>query len=319
MNTKATLVAPLLALGVLLWSPSSAHAQDKTHDLAQLVMRQLKPAHAGTVSRPVSDAALPGTHAYHFVTADYPGADGSEAFGFADGTTVGVFGFSGFQNQSFTFRSGQYKQLSAPDATATFAMAINDNGQIAGGFVIGPAQNCFVDTAGTFATISYPGANGTLCIDINLLGHVSGVYYDAASNPHGFTYDGSTFTSLDFPGGSQTVANGINSGGEVVGSYTDASNVQHGFTYVGGVYTTLDPPGSTYTAAFGINHSGVISGVYIDSDSLTHGFLYSNGAFSRVDVQGASGGTVLNHVNSKNQFTGLFYDASGEGHAITGH
>jgi len=324
MNVKIRIATCLLALGALIWSPSLAQAQDKTHDLLQYLANLHNPAHAKPADRPVSPVApvvSKMVHAYQFVTADFPGANGSEAFGFAKGTTVGTFAFFGPENQSFTFHGGQYKVFSVPGATETFALAINDNGQIAGGYVGGsPAvDHCFVDTAGTFTTIDYPGSGGTICLDINLAGHVSGVYYDAAFNPHGFTYDGSTFTSLDFPGGSQTVANGINSAGEVVGSYVDASNVGHGFTYVGGVYTTLDPPGSTYTAAFGINDSGVISGVYNDSAFLTHGFLCSNGTFSTVDVHGASGGTVLNHINNKNQFAGLFTDASGEGHAITGH
>jgi hypothetical protein len=48
-------------------------------------------------------AVLGATHTHQFVTADFPGANGSEAFGFADGMTVGVFAFAGPQNQSFTF------------------------------------------------------------------------------------------------------------------------------------------------------------------------------------------------------------------------
>jgi hypothetical protein len=58
-------------------------------------------------------------HAYNLVTADFPGADGSEAFGFANGTTVGTFGFFGPQIQSFTFHGGQYKVFDVPGATAT--------------------------------------------------------------------------------------------------------------------------------------------------------------------------------------------------------
>jgi uncharacterized membrane protein len=313
--------ACLLALGLLL--PSPAHAQNKTPDLLQRLATLLTPADAKPTSEsaraPAPAVAGPGSP-HQFVTADFPGANGSEAFGFADGTTVGVFAFAGPQNQSFTFHGGVYKVFSVPGATTTAALAINGNGQIAGGYRDSSnVAHGFVDTSGSFTTIDYPGAGGTLCFDINLLGHVAGSFTDAAFNQHGFTYDGSTFTSLDFPGGSQTEVNGINSAGEVVGSYVDASNVGHGFTYLGGVYTTLDPPGSTYTAAFGINDSSVISGTYNDSHFLTHGFLYSNGTFTTVDVHGASGGTILNHINNKNQFAGTFYDASGEDHAITGH
>lgn len=321
MKSKIRSIAYLLALGAALSSASAVHGQNNNQD--PFHKRLLKPPQAETISGPMTPQAgepLVKGHVYTFLTTDFPGANVSEAFGFADGITVGLFGFASFENQSFTFQSSKYEVFSVPGAATTLAMAINDNGQIAGGYVAGspPVAHCFIDKAGSFTTIDYPGSGGTLCIDINLAGHVAGVYYDAADNPHGFTYDGSTFTPIDFPGGSQTIANGINSAGEVVGSFVDAANVGHGFTYIEGVYATLDPPGSTYTAAFGINDPGVISGVYNDSDFVTHGFLYSEGTFTTVDVQGASG-TSLNHVNNKNQFAGSFYDESGEGHAITGH
>ena len=46
MNGKITFVALSLALGVLLWSPSSAHAQDKNHGFLQSLATMLSPAHA---------------------------------------------------------------------------------------------------------------------------------------------------------------------------------------------------------------------------------------------------------------------------------
>ena len=208
-----------------------------------------------------------------------------------------------------------------PGAATTFALAINGNGQIAGGYLDSSnVAHGFLDIVGHFHHHRLSGRNGDPLLDVNLLGHLAGVWYDAAFNPHGFTYDGSTFTSLDFPGGSQTVANGINSAGEVVGSYVDAVNVRHGFTYAEAFITrsTLPDPRTPpqHLESTTMELSQVLTMI---ASCLTHGFLYSNGISPPWTWHGASGGTILNHINNKNQFAGTFYDASGEDHAITGH
>ncbi len=321
-------IATTLLLGSLVSAqrPSQSSNTNKSASprslLASPILSRLLPsAPARSASASTADIAraLAAPHLYNFLTADFPGADATEATGANAGKTVGVFSFSG-TTLAFTFNGSRYAIYSVPGATATIAFSINSNGQIAGGYADSSnVDHGFVDTAGTITTIDYPGAVGTVVTDVNSSGHLSG-YWQDASTVHGFFYDGTNFTSLDPPGSTFTQAAGINSTDEVVGIYDDATNVEHGFTFLGGVYTTLDPPLSKSTTAFGINDNGVISGSYSDSSSVTHGFLYLKGVFNTVDVPGASG-TALTHINNKNRFAGGFFDqaTSPELHSMTGH
>jgi uncharacterized membrane protein len=290
--------------------------------LASPILSRLLPSAPGSASASTADIvrALAATHLYNFLTADFPGADASQATGFNAGKTVGLFSF-GPTSAAFTFNGSRYAIYSIPGATVTAPFAINANGQIAGGYADSSnVVHGFVDTTGTITTFDFPGATGTIVTDANTSGHLAGLWQDASFVYHGFFYDGTNFTSLDPPGSTNTQAAGINSADEVVGAYVDASKVQHGFTFLGGVYSTLDPPLSKSTIAFGINDSGVISGSYSDSGKVYHGFLYLNGVFNTVDVPGASG-TQLTHINNKNRFAGYFSDqaTSPELHAMTGH
>ena len=322
-------IATTLLLGSLVSAqrPSQSSNTNKSASpkslLASPILSRLLPsAPAGSASTSTADIVhtLAATHLYNFLTADFPGADATQATGVNAGKTVGIFSF-GTTGGSFTFNGTRYAIYSMPGAAVTVAFAVNANGQIAGDYADSSnALHGFVDTAGSFTTIDFPGATTTAVTDINSSGHLAGIWIDASNGNHGFSYDGTTFTSLDPPGSTYTQAAGINGADEVVGLYDDASKVQHGFTYLGGVYSTLDPPSSKSTTAFGINDNGVISGLYSDSSNVTHGFLYLNGVFNTVDVPGASG-TALTHINNKNRFAGYFYDqaTSPEVHGMTGH
>jgi uncharacterized membrane protein len=319
-------IATTLLLGSLVSAQRSSQSSNTNKSatpkslLASPILSRLLPsAPAGSASTADIARILAATHLYNFLTADFPGADATEATGVNAGKTVGIFSFGPTQ-LAFTFNGSRYAIYSVPGATVTIPFAINANGQIAGGYADSSnVAHGFVDTAGTITTIDFPGAVGTVVTDANSSGQLSG-YWQDASTIHGFFYDGTNFTSLDPPGSTFTEAAGVNSADKVVGIYDDASNVEHGFIYLGGVYSTLDPPSSTSTTAFGINDNGVISGSYIDSSSVTHGFLYLNGVFNTVDVPGASG-TALTHINNKNRFAGGFFDqaASPETHSMTGH
>ena len=116
---------------------------------------------------------------------------------------------------------------------------------------------------------------GTVPEAINQRGTVTGWYYDASGDQHGFLLDrNGKMTTFDFPGSEVTHAETIDPIGVIAGLYGDASGVVHGFLQNrAGALTTFDPPGSLGTFPFAINSAGEITGTYNASDGGAHGFL----------------------------------------------
>jgi uncharacterized membrane protein len=85
---------------------------------------------------------------------------------------------------------------------------------------------------GRVAVLSVPGSTSTQALGINDRDEVAGVYTDAMSNMHGFTWTpwGAHPTLVDDPGavGSSTI-NGVNDKGQLVGFYNDQAGNTHGF------------------------------------------------------------------------------------------
>lgn len=84
-------------------------------------------------------------------------------------------------------------------------------------------------TPGTAPCVSTPVA-GTVILGINNAGYLSGHYWDASYNEHGFlmTPKGN-FVPIDVPGAYQTSAGGLNDYVEVTGHYTDSSCNDYGY------------------------------------------------------------------------------------------
>jgi probable HAF family extracellular repeat protein len=145
----------------------------------------------------------------------------------------------------------------------TYALGINDSGQVVGYYTSNAGDRGFLYTAGSFTTINVPGAIGTRAYGINDSGQIVGL----AGN-HGFLLDtASSFTTIDVPGAASTYATGINNSGQIVGSYFSFGGPNHGFLYTAGSFTTIDVPGAEFTqGAFGINDSGQIVGYYYVRD-----------------------------------------------------
>src|SRR5206468_3878377 len=94
---------------------------------------------------------------------------------------------------------------------------------------------------GSFTPINDPNAVfGTAVQGIsgNL---ITGFYYDAMFQAHGFSYDGTTYTNFDVPASTATYGQGV-SGNEIVGTYADATQLEHGYLYDGSSFTTIDDP-----------------------------------------------------------------------------
>src|SRR5438309_1414286 len=112
----------------------------------------------------------------------------------------------------------------------TYALGLNNAGQIVGYYYDTAGYHGFLYSGGVFTPINAPSApNSTVAIGINNLGQIVG-YYTDGTGQHGFVDNGGIFTTIDFPSSVSSSANGINDAGQIVGFYFDG-RVDHGFLY----------------------------------------------------------------------------------------
>jgi uncharacterized membrane protein len=117
----------------------------------------------------------------------------------ARGEIVGTYLSAKGSYNGFLFNLGEYTTIDDPNAnakfgtTGTFAVGINDPGQIVGGFYAGAndVEYGFVFSGGKYITISDPnagtgGQQGTQADGINDFGQIVGGYIDARGNIHGY-------------------------------------------------------------------------------------------------------------------------------------
>ncbi len=80
-----------------------------------------------------------------------------------------------------------FTKIDFPGALATFALGINDPGEVAGSYndATGNAHG-FLLVRGSFSTIDFPGALDTLARGINNPGAIVGFYRDTTGKFHGF-------------------------------------------------------------------------------------------------------------------------------------
>jgi uncharacterized membrane protein len=157
---------------------------------------------------------------------------------------------------------------------------------------------------------------GTQPAAINDVGQITGTYYDANCNSHGFLRerDGKLVT-FDAPNGSGgTAPTDINNAGDIVGSYTDAAGATHGFVRSArGKFTVIDDPSSTSsppaTYVQAINDWGVVVGFWFDSNSNSHGFVrQADGSFIPFEPPGALYSQGY-HINDLGEVGGDWTDA----------
>lgn len=235
----------------------------------------------------------------------------------------------------------------------TLPLSMNDGGEIAGFYVdANDVRHGFLRTAnGMFTTIDAPGAGtfslqGTTALSINTAGDITGTYKDANGTTHGFWRAAATGTitaPVDAPGAGTgpggkltfvgTLPLSINASQNIAGVYGGTNSVYHGFVYTAGsatpAFTTFDAPGVGVgtlirgTAPFSMNTGGDISGDYADAGGVVHGFVRTAAGIFTAPIDapnaatnGVMSGTVLLSINTSDQITGTFEDASGVFHGF---
>ena len=225
-------------------------------------------------------------------------------------------------SHGFLDTNGTFQRIDLPGAANTGPSAINDSGQIVGGYTTERYEPMssfgFLYSNGMFTSITYPWANVTDLTSINNAGTIVGFALRPAYNASylAFLYNQGIFTTASVP----AVAAAINNRGQIVGAYEINGGSNHGFLDDDGVLTTIDCPevGAFDTSLVSINDSGqIIGSCGIPYSPWFISFLYSDGVFTPINFPGtAPGFTHAFGINNAGQIVGYVDDASGNTHGF---
>lgn len=219
-----------------------------------------------------------------------------------------------------------YLTIDAPHAVTTirgrgtFALAINKNGIIAGGYT-GRHRilHGFVrELDGTIRSFDPPGALQTDVQGMSATGDIVGSSSDASGHHAFIRSPEGVFTVFDAPGAvSDTSGVRINARGTSVvrsdaGIFLRAAD---------GTFTTFAPPGLGGGYELRINNKGVVSDQYLDSNTFfMHGYIRSaEGTITPFDPPGLVVDTCPRAIDDRGDVAGSFQKISGVIHGFLRH
>ena len=114
----------------------------------------------------------------------------------------------------------------------TYALGINDNGEVVGSYASGFVNYGFAWQNGKFTLIDYPKAKyGTVLTGVNNSGVIVGNHL-SADKDFGFFYENGVFKNIVYTGAKYTMAGGINNNGVISGEIVISSTGVLGYTAV---------------------------------------------------------------------------------------
>jgi len=178
-----------------------------------------------------------------------------------------------------------------------------------------------------FITIQIPGSTGAYAYNLNDWPLVTGDYFDASGNGHGFVWQNGKVHTLDNPGSLDSLPSATNNLGVGIGAYGNSAP-GHAATYslASSAWTTLpDISGMSINYGNNINDLGFAVGIGSSTGSLPFDYSCSvawiwdpfKSAYSFFSVPGAANNaTCPNGINDRGQVVGGYYDASGVAHGF---
>jgi probable HAF family extracellular repeat protein len=194
----------------------------------------------------------------------------------------------------------------------SFALAINNSGDVAGMLVNNGHGNAFVTENGTVIDLgAFNGGAWSSAYSLNDKGQAAGYGMIGNGVFRGFVWSpGQGYTALGTLGGLNSYAMGINAWGEVAGSAQIASGYSHAFVAYGTTMADLGTLGGVASYAYGINDQGNVAGYsWIAGNATTGGFLEEGGVMYDINslLIDAPGWqvTALYGINNGNQVVGV--------------
>src|SRR5258708_3935118 len=189
----------------------------------------------------------------------------------------------------------QLTDLGALPGTNSYALGINNQGQVVGYFQTFGGTRAFLYNASGLYQLGTLGGTNSFANGINSFTQITGTSStDNDGRTQAFLWQNGALLNLDslVPAGSGWEledARGINDRGEIAGWGT-INGQQRGFLYGNGSVTSLDTlPGGTNTFALGLNNGGPQWGRSSIPNGTTHAFPWQHGAM-----------TALNYLLPKN-------------------
>lgn len=186
----------------------------------------------------------------------------------------------------------------------SYALGINNNGQIVGYFNTPFGASAFLYSRGSIHQIPGSPPGSGIAYAINYSGQVVGSY-TAGDGIRAYRYTSGVAQGFDVLATPVSVALGINHGGQVVGYYTANDGNEHAFLHSNGRMMDIHELGYK-SRAIGINSSGHIVGVFYPTTSNPFSrrpFLYSNGKMHDLGTFGGVSAVALG-INDSGQVVG---------------
>jgi len=222
----------------------------------------------------------------------------------------------------------KFRNISYPNAVATFATGVSSN-RIISGYVVGPPQ-----LSGTWGAVRVKSAwtifkdrkegDGsdavTQLLGLNDSEVGVGFYVDPYGISHSFEVDivNENFTDLHPPAAIASESTGINGKGDVSGIEIGSAGTT-GFFLRAGAYYQLAYPGAISTEPRGVNWQDQVVGDYVDVSGI-HGFVLTgptgNQDWQSVDAPKANGLTVITGITNHDAICGYYVDVTGVQHGF---
>jgi len=247
----------------------------------------------------VGDATLPGDTSGHAFMYDgiihdlgTLGGSNSSAWAISNaGEVVGESALTGDRNShAFLYTQRTMLDLSKPAERGSWALGVNDRGQVVGGGDVGSGAFLYNDGAsvdlGTLA--GYPD---NTAYGINSTGQVVGIAQDSSySVNRAWVYNNGVMKDLGTLGGSSAGADKINDRLQIVGwANTAGDAAKHAYLYDTTMHDLGTLPGYVNSYAFDINAIGTVVGAVEMASNARHAFVYDgtmhdlNGVVSSAD------------------------------------
>lgn len=205
---------------------------------------------------------------------------------------------------------GRFVDIGTLGGHATWAIAMNQSGQVAGisnlpGTLGAQPTHAFLYANGTMTDLGTLGGSQSNARDLNERGQVLGEA-STGNEWHAFVYDNGTMTDLGTLGGATSVSADLNDLGHAVGHSdldpAQSSEDSHAFLYRDGRMIDLDPLFADSNSSFAtrINNAGQVLATAMVTDRrfntrAAHLFFYDNGqAIDLTDYMRTSFNDVLN-------------------------